>query len=87
LSLVEASVTDLRTDFKTWLDRVRSGQTVTITERGVPIARISPVGVDEKLRALVDAGVLTSMERPKRKAPARGVKLKGKGSILEYLER
>jgi prevent-host-death family protein len=84
---VEASVTDLRTNLKTWLDRVRGGRTVTITERGVPIARISPVEVDEKLQALVEAGVLTSTERPKRKAPPRGVKLKGEGSILEYLER
>lgn len=42
------------------LDRVRSGETIEITDRGVPIAEIRPVGREQSVLArLVAEGTLT----------------------------
>jgi len=42
------------------LDRVRSGETIEITDRGVPIAEIRPVGREQSaLARLVAEGALT----------------------------
>jgi prevent-host-death family protein len=38
-----ASVTQVKNGLSALLDEVKAGETVTITERGVPIARIEPM--------------------------------------------
>jgi prevent-host-death family protein len=84
---MEVSVTELRANLKEWLDRVRGGHEVVITERGLPIARITAVGQDERIEALTKAGILAPAQRPKGKARRSKVKLRGGVSILDYLER
>jgi len=80
-------VTDLRANLKGWLDRVRAGDEVVITDRGTPIAKLSPVGMDDRIEALTKAGILAPAARPKGKARPSKVKLRGGVSILDYLER
>ena len=42
-----ASISETKRRFSALLDRVREGETVTITDRGVPVARLVPaVGSD-----------------------------------------
>jgi prevent-host-death family protein len=56
-------IRELRQNASVYLDRVKDGESIEITERGVPIAVISPVGTLSKFDRLVAAGVIT---------PARG---------------
>ena len=37
---MDVAVTDLRAHLSEWLDRVREGDEVVITDRGVPVARL-----------------------------------------------
>lgn len=41
---MDVAVSDLRAQLSDWLARVRAGEEIVITERGVPVARV--VGID-----------------------------------------
>jgi len=59
-----ASISEARNRFSALLDLVRSGETVTITDRGRPVARLVPaaggdLGEDEaRIRRLERAGLI-----------------------------
>lgn len=56
-----ASITEAKNGLSSLIDRVRAGESVLITDRGIPVARIEPlVGVDPsgRLERLERAGVI-----------------------------
>lgn len=65
-------VRELRQNASKYLDRVKRGESIEVTERGVPIAVLGPVPVEKKSRyqELLEQGLIT---------PA-------KGSISEWLK-
>jgi prevent-host-death family protein len=81
---MEVSVTAFRADLRKWLDRVRSGEEIVVTERGVPVARVTPVGEAEWLEQLTREGILSRPLAPKR--PRRMADLiKADGSVTDYI--
>jgi prevent-host-death family protein len=55
----------LKSSLRETLDQVRSGESVTITDRGQPIARIVPIEPEaERMERLIRAGVLRAPVRP-----------------------
>lgn len=57
----------LREELSAWLDEVKSGGRVTVTERGRPIARIVPLHEPSPLAKLIAEGRVTPARRPARK--------------------
>lgn len=45
--MVTASVSETKAKLSALLDRVRAGETVTITDRGVPVAKLAPLAADD----------------------------------------
>jgi prevent-host-death family protein len=39
-----ASISELKNRLSAYLDRVRAGETVVVTDRGIPVARLEPTG-------------------------------------------
>jgi prevent-host-death family protein len=62
---MDVAVTDLRAHLREWLDRVRGGGEVVITDRGVPVARLLGLATTATLQRLTAEGVIG------RPAPAR----------------
>lgn len=68
-----ASISETKAKLSALLDRVKAGETVTITDRGVPVAQIVPlngaseVDWDARLERLERAGII---RRPKQKLDA-----------------
>ena len=63
-----------------------SGEPVVITDRGVPIARIVPIGqdIDERLAAMREAGLAQwSGHKLRRRRPV--AKLRGRKTVAELL--
>lgn len=57
--MVEVGVRELKGSLSKYLRRVRAGETVVITDRGRPIARIIPSSVPEDLARLMAEGRVT----------------------------
>jgi prevent-host-death family protein len=65
---VDVAVTELRARLSVWLDLVRHGEEVVITDRGLPVARLLGMESTPTLARLTDEGVIArpvSAQRPK----------------------
>lgn len=68
---MEVSVSALRAELKSWIEKARDGEDVVITDRGVPVARLTGVGSADLVSELVRDGLLTpaQAERPAHTVP------------------
>jgi prevent-host-death family protein len=55
---VEVGIRELRAGLSRWIDRVRSGEELVVTERGTPVARVVPIDRTSAYERLVAAGLL-----------------------------
>ncbi len=60
MSQAEAGIRELKSRLSSLLRQVKAGETVVITERGKPIARIVPMAqpAEQRLRHLAEAGLI-----------------------------
>ena len=79
---MEVGVRELRNNLSRYLDRVRDGEEVVVTDRGRAIARVLPVGTERVLDRLIAEGVVTPAHRPKRHA---GRPIKSKGAVSDLV--
>ena len=85
---VEVGVRDLKNNLSRYLDRVRRGEEVIVTDRGRPVARLSALDHStDRLAELVAAGVVRPAKRATRTRPARRIKAKGSVSDLVAEQR
>ncbi len=75
-------IRDLRDGLSRHLAHVRAGHTLTVTDHGVPVARIVPVGVPTALERLVADGRVTPAKRQKRGA---GRRVKATGTVSDLV--
>jgi prevent-host-death family protein len=71
---MDVTVTSLRAHLSEWLERVRSGEEVVVTDRGVPVARLIGVNSTTTLDRLTAEGVIgrpRQQRRPKATGRAR----------------
>ncbi|MFK4083412.1 type II toxin-antitoxin system Phd/YefM family antitoxin [Kribbella sp. NPDC020789] len=66
---MDVGIKELRDGLSRHLAYVREGHTITVTDHGKPIARLTPVSGPNGLQQLIAAGVVRPPLRPKR--PAR----------------
>ena len=78
---MEVGVRELRNNLSRYLDRVRCGEEVVVTDRGRAIARVLPVGAERTLDRLIAEGVVTPARQPKRRR-AKPVRAAGTASDL-----
>lgn len=62
---VTVGIRELRENLKSWLDRVKAGEDVVVTERGKPVARLTPVEPRDRLQELIAEGRVTPARQPK----------------------
>jgi prevent-host-death family protein len=81
VAVVEVPVSDLRANLRHYLDEVRDGAELIVTERGLPVARILGVDATPAFERLVKEGVIglpESANRP-RAEDFKPVRLLGDG--------
>jgi prevent-host-death family protein len=71
-STVEVGIRELRAGLSRWIDQVRSGEELVVTDRGTPVARVVPIERTSAYERLVAAGllVLPRVGRRERRRPA-----------------
>jgi len=55
---MDVAISDLRAHLSEWLERVRAGEEVVVTERGVPVARVLGIHSSEMIERLTSEGVI-----------------------------
>lgn len=76
-------VRELKNQLSSFLDRVKAGEEITVTEHGRPIARLSGISGDvDRMAGLVAAGIVQPAARLPRRLPTRRVKIAGGASKL-----
>jgi prevent-host-death family protein len=63
---MDVAVTELRAHLSHWLERVREGDEVVVTDRGVPVARILGLTTTSTLEQLTQQGVIGRPARRRR---------------------
>jgi prevent-host-death family protein len=56
---MEVGIRELRAGLSRWLDRVRAGEELIVTDRGAPVARVTPIDQPRPFDRLVAAGLVT----------------------------
>lgn len=79
---VEAGVRELRDNLSRYLELVREGAEVTVTDHGKAVARLVPLDRPRALDRLIAEGLATPGLVPKRPRSGRGIKASGTVSDL-----
>ena len=66
---MEVGVRELRNNLSRYLDRVRDGNELVVTDRGHAIARVVPVSGERTLDRLIGEGVVTPARQQRGRAP------------------
>jgi prevent-host-death family protein len=80
--LIQVGVRELRNNLSRYLERVRGGEEVIVTDRGSAVARLLPVSTERVLDRLIAEGVVTPA--PQAKRPAGG-QIKGTGTVSDLI--
>lgn len=84
---MEVGIRELRAHLSRYLERVREGEEIVVTDRGAPIAKITPTDGRSRIDELIAAGVLTPpVNRGPRTVP-KPIKIKGGISDLVREQR
>ncbi len=80
------SIRELKSRLSHYLRLTRKGESVVITDRGIPIGRIVPIGqdLDQRLAAMRETGQAHwSGRKLSRRKPV--AKLRGRGSVAQLI--
>ncbi len=80
----EVGVRELKASLSRYLRRVRAGETIVVTDRGRPVARIVPAGIPEHVARLMAEGRVTWSGKP-FVPPEKVFKLKPGPPISDYI--
>jgi prevent-host-death family protein len=82
---VTVGVRELKNQLSGYLDRVKAGEEITVTEHGRPIARLTSLAPEvDRRAALIEAGIVHPAPAGRRRLPSTRVKIAA-GDPLEVL--
>ena len=80
-------MSDLRAHLSDWLDRVRHGEDVVVTERGTPVAKIVQVTAAALLDDLEKEGLLARPRSGARPRASDYHRVRAKRSVADLVSR
>jgi prevent-host-death family protein len=80
----EVGIRELKNGLSRYIEKVRAGEEVIVTDRGRPVARLSPLDqATGRLAELVAEGIVRPPTSRKRHQP--GPRIKAKGSVSDLV--
>jgi len=79
---VEVGIRELRNHLSQYLDRVRSGEEIVVTDRGRAVARVVPTDEERPLDRLIAEGVVTPAKETRRALTPR---IQAKGTVSDLV--
>jgi len=84
---MEAGIRELRDHLSRYLEIVRDGQEVTVTDHGKAVARLVPLDQPRAIDRLISDGVISPAQQSKRDRPTPRIRAKGTVSDLVAEQR
>ena len=84
---MEVGIRELRDHLSRYLEQVRDGEEITVTDRGRAVARILPMSGERKIDRLIREGLVTPARQPKRRELPPPIKVNGTVSDLIVEQR
>lgn len=85
---IEVGIRDLKNGLSKYLERVRAGEEIIVTDRGRPVARLSAIDEStDRLADLVAAGIVRAPTQKVRRRPGRRIEAGGPVSDLVSEQR
>ncbi|MGH3120993.1 MAG: type II toxin-antitoxin system Phd/YefM family antitoxin [Streptosporangiaceae bacterium] len=82
---MDVAITELRANLSLWLDQARSGHEVVITDRGVPVARLTGLNTTAALERLTAEGVISRPESGHRPAATGRVRPRPRRPLSDHV--
>jgi len=82
---MDIGITELRAHLSQWLEQVRDGKEVVVTDRGVPVARLLGVGATTTLERLSTEGVIAPAGRTRRPTASGRLRGRARQSVAELV--
>jgi prevent-host-death family protein len=83
VSTSDVGVRELKNRIRAYLDSLKEGEEVVVTDRGKPVARLVPIDRStDRLAELVAAGLVTPPRRPRSDLPPP---IKTKGTVSDLV--
>jgi prevent-host-death family protein len=82
---MDVPVTELRAHLSEWLERVRGGEEVVVTDRGVPVARLLGMSATATLQRLAADGVIGRDVSARRPTAAGGERPRARRPVSEII--
>lgn len=82
---MDVAVTELRAHLGKWLEQVRNGKEVVVTDRGVPVARLLGMSATATLERLSTEGVIARPERAQRPTASGRPRARARQSLAELV--
>lgn len=84
---MEVGIRELRNHLSRYLDQVRRGEEITITDRGRAVAKILPMSGERKIDRLIAEGLVLPARKPKSADLPPPIKINGTVSDLIIEQR
>jgi prevent-host-death family protein len=81
---MDVAITSLRAELASWIEHVRAGEEIVVTDRGVAVARLVPVDSAPLIEALVAQGRL-SKPRGERPAARQIQRVRASGPVADLI--
>lgn len=87
-SWIEVGVRELKNNLSRYLDQVKDGQEIIVTDRGRPVARLAALdGPTDRLLELIASGAVRPPLSTARRRPSRRIRATGPVSDLVAEQR
>lgn len=84
---MDVAVSTLRAELADWIGRVRSGEEVVVTDRGIPVARLAPIDSAPLLEQLTRSGVLAKPQEAARPSARGATRVRANGPVADLVGR
>jgi prevent-host-death family protein len=81
---VDVGIRELRAGLSRYVEQVKQGEEIVVTEHGKPVARLVPMNGERKIDRLIREGVVRPARRPKG-PPPRPIELQGGATVSDIV--
>ncbi|MHB8662460.1 MAG: type II toxin-antitoxin system Phd/YefM family antitoxin [Acidimicrobiales bacterium] len=82
---MDVTVTDLRAHLSAWIDRARAGEHIVVTDRGLPVARLTGMDTTDLIERLTREGVISPPESPTKTKARRERRVRATGPVADLI--